>query len=133
MLLRAGRSTPTTSTTTTTTTTPIIISELSTKEQAQLQSSSSLGGEEEEEIELLRVLNEEYEKRFGGLKFVTFVNGRGKGEVVGEMRVRMMVRGDGRDREKEEEEEMRVAVGAVCDIAEDRVRKLGVSGGVGGD
>lgn len=128
MLLGVGNSnTNTIISTTTTTTTPI--SELSTKEQAQLQSSSSVVGVEEER-ELLGVLNEEYEKRSGGLRFVTFVNGRGKGEIVAEMRRRMMMMtmmSGGEDGEKEEE--MRVAVGAVCDIAEDRVRKLGVFGG----
>ena len=137
-MLGAGSST--TTTTTTTTTTPI--SELSTKEQAQLQSSSPIGGVEESEPELLQVLNEEYEKKFHGLRFVTFVNGRGRGEVAGEMRrrmVRIIGKGNGEKEEEEEEEEeeekeMRVAIGAVCDIAEDRVRKLGVLVGVrGGD
>lgn len=114
-----------------TTTTPI--SELSTKEQARLQSSSPIGGVEESEPELLQVLNEEYEKKFHGLRFVTFVNGRGRGEVAGEMRRRMVRIIDKGNGEKEEEEkEMRVAIGAVCDIAEDRVRKLGVLVGVRG-
>lgn len=100
------------------------ISELSTKEQAQLQQPA---GKEAEEAELLviRVLNEEYENKFNGLRFVTFVNGRGREEVLGEMRERLMVTGKG-DRVVHEEEEMRVAIGAVCDIAEDRVRTLGV-------
>lgn len=101
------------------------VSELSTKEQAQLQQPAE---KEAEEAELLiRVLNEEYEKKFNGLRFVTFVNGRGREEVVGEMRERLMAtRGD---RVVHEEEEMRVAIGAVCDIAEDRARTLGVVGG----
>lgn len=99
------------------------ISELSTKEQALLQQQA---GKEAEEAELLliRVLNEEYEKKFNGLRFVTFVNGRGRQEVLGEMRERLMVtKGDG---VVHEEEEMRAAIEAVCDIAEDRVRTLGV-------
>lgn len=99
------------------------ISELSTKEQAQLQQRA---GREAEEAELLliRVLNEEYEKKFNGLRFVTFVNGRGRDEVLGEMRERLMVTKG--DRVLHEEEEMRVAIEAICDIAEDRVRTLGV-------
>lgn len=98
-------------------------SELSIKEQAQLQQPA---GKEGEEVELLviRVLNKEYENKFNGLRFVTFVNGRGREEVLGEMRERLMVTKG--DRVVDEEEEMRVAIGAVCDIAEDRVRTLGV-------
>lgn len=106
------------------------ISELSTQEQARLQQPA---GKEAEEAELLliRELNEEYEKRFHGLRFVTFVNGRGREEVVGEMRERLTIaRGDRvLDDKEEEKEEMRVAIGAVCDIADDRVRILGVVGG----
>lgn len=99
------------------------ISELSTKEQGQLQQPAGKEAEEAE-LQLIRVLNEEYENKFNGLRFVTFVNGRGREQVVGEMRERLMVtRGD---RVAHEEEEMRVAIGAVCDIAEDRVRTLGV-------
>lgn len=99
------------------------ISELSTKEQAQLQQQA---GKEAEEAELLLiwVLNEEYEKKFNGLRFVTFVNGRGREEVLGEIRERLMVTKG--DRVVHEEEEMRVAIEAVCDIAEDRIRSLGV-------
>lgn len=56
---------------------------------------------------MIQVLNEEYEKMFNGLRFVTFVNGRGREEVVGEMRERsMIVRGD----RVVDEEEMRVAI-----------------------
>ena len=74
---------------------------------------------EEEEERVLRGLNEEYENNFDGLRFVTFVNGRGREEVVVEMRRRI-------GRGNSVEEEMREAVRTVCDIAEDRVRKLGV-------
>lgn len=105
------------------------ISELSTKEQARLQQPA---GKEAEVAELLliRELNEEYEKRFHGLRFVTFVNGRGREEVVGEMRERLTIaRGDRVLDDEEEKEEMRVAIGAVCDIADDRVRILGFVGG----
>lgn len=106
------------------------ISELSKKEQAHLQQSVGKEVEEAELLLVIQVLNEEYEKRFNGLRFVTFVNERGREEVVGEMRERLMIaRGD---RMVDEEEEMRMAIGAVCDIAEDRVRTLGVCGGTEG-
>lgn len=129
--------TPIPTTTTSTITTPTI-SELSTKEQAQLQSSSPVRLKGEEGTETLELLNQKYEEQSGGMRFVTFVNGRGKGEILNELRmrtmkmIRMSEKGDGDDWGKEKEEvvveerEMKVAIGAVCDIAEDRVRKLGV-------
>jgi hypothetical protein len=59
----------------------------STAEQAKLQS----GGEGE--AEKLRELNEEYERTFPGLRFVVFVNGRGRDEIMEDMRERIQ-RGD---------------------------------------
>jgi len=44
-------------------------------------------------VEELRALNGEYEKKFPGLRFVVFVNGRGRGEIVEVMRERI-ARGD---------------------------------------
>lgn len=35
------------------------------------------------------MLNEEYEKKFPGLRFVVFVNGRGRGEIMEIMRERI--------------------------------------------
>jgi hypothetical protein len=53
----------------------------------------------EEDEELAR-LNREYEERFPGLRYVVWVNGRGRGEVMGDMR-RRIGRGDLREEERE--------------------------------
>ncbi|KAL2015646.1 hypothetical protein VTK56DRAFT_5067 [Thermocarpiscus australiensis] len=69
-----------------------------------------------EEGEVLRGLNEEYERRFPGLRYVVWVNGRGREEIVRDMR-RRIERGDVREEERE-------GIRAMCDIAADRARKL---------
>ena len=51
-------------------------------EQAQLQGSS-------EEAEQLRMLNEEYEESFPGLRHVVFVNGRSRSVIMDDMRDRL--------------------------------------------
>ncbi|KAK4167767.1 Oxo-4-hydroxy-4-carboxy-5-ureidoimidazoline decarboxylase [Cladorrhinum sp. PSN259] len=86
------------------------LSEQSKNEQKQLR------GGDPDEAEKLRALNESYEKRFPGLRYVVFVNGRGREEIMGDMRVRI-AGGDVRGEE-------RLAVQAMCDIARDRARKL---------
>ncbi|KAL4866328.1 hypothetical protein BDV12DRAFT_187508 [Aspergillus spectabilis] len=86
------------------------LSELSKKEQANLNTGT------EELAEKLRVLNAEYEEKFPGLRFVTFVNGRSRDLIMEEMRERM----DRGDAEREVEE----IIQAMCDIAKDRVGKL---------
>lgn len=55
----------------------------SAAEQAKLQEGGS------EEAEKLRVLNEEYERTFPGLRYVVFVNGRGRGEIMEDMKRRI--------------------------------------------
>lgn len=62
---------------------PEHLSELSKKEQAQLNTGA------EEQAEKLRALNAEYETRFPGLRFVTFVNGRTRDIIMVEMRQRI--------------------------------------------
>jgi 2-oxo-4-hydroxy-4-carboxy--5-ureidoimidazoline (OHCU) decarboxylase len=59
----------------------------SAAEQARLQQ-----GAEEERVELAR-LNHAYEAAFPGLRYVVFVNGRGRPEIMLDMRARI-VRGD---------------------------------------
>ncbi|KAI9371796.1 Oxo-4-hydroxy-4-carboxy-5-ureidoimidazoline decarboxylase [Aspergillus egyptiacus] len=86
------------------------LSELSKKEQANLNTGA------EEQAERLRALNAEYEEKFPGLRFVTFVNGRSRHVIMEEMRQRID-RGNA-DREVEE------IIQAMCDIAKDRARKL---------
>jgi 2-oxo-4-hydroxy-4-carboxy--5-ureidoimidazoline (OHCU) decarboxylase len=65
---------------------PKVDSAQSAAEQAQLQ-----GGEEV--VAQLGKLNAEYEAAFPGLRFVVFVNGRGRGEIMEIMRERI-ARGD---------------------------------------
>ncbi|CEJ58611.1 Putative WD repeat protein [Penicillium brasilianum] len=89
---------------------PEHLSELSKKEQAQLNTGA------EEQAEKLLALNAEYEEKFPGLRFVTFVNGRSREVIMEEMRQRI----DRADKEKEITE----AIQAMCDIAKDRARKL---------
>ncbi|KAJ5638766.1 hypothetical protein N7528_001156 [Penicillium herquei] len=89
---------------------PEHLSELSRKEQEQLNTGA------EEQAEKLRGLNAEYETRFPGLRFVSFVNGRSRDVIMVEMRQRI----DRGNQEKEIEE----TIQAMCDIAKDRARKL---------
>ncbi|KAK8101129.1 hypothetical protein PG999_011503 [Apiospora kogelbergensis] len=82
-------------------------------EQAQLNQGGA------EEAEKLKALNDEYEQRFPGLRYVVFVNGRSRPVVMEDMR-RRIDRGD----PKEEEQE---AIRAMVDIAIDRAKKLGAA------
>ncbi|KAF4983351.1 hypothetical protein FZEAL_1203 [Fusarium zealandicum] len=77
----------------------------SAAEQANLQ------GEGDE----LAKLNKEYEQRFPGLRYVVFVNGRGRPEIMQDMRARI-ARGDFA-------KEVDAALQAMCDIAKDRASK----------
>ncbi|KAF2723709.1 hypothetical protein K431DRAFT_301603 [Polychaeton citri CBS 116435] len=98
-------------------------SALSRKEQAQLQQpgqqqgggSSGGNGEAEE----LKRLNEEYEGKFPGLRYVVFVNGRGRPEILEDLRKRV-----GEEYPADLENEREGIIKAMCDIANDRVKKL---------
>jgi 2-oxo-4-hydroxy-4-carboxy--5-ureidoimidazoline (OHCU) decarboxylase len=68
-------------------------------EQAQLQGSG-------EEAESLRKLNEEYEDKFPGLRYVVFVNGRSRPVVMEDMRQRI----DHGDRRSEQAAAIRVGI-----------------------
>lgn len=70
-----------------------------------------------EEAQRLADLNDAYEKRFPGLRYVVFVNGRSR-EVIMENMEKRIQRGD-LNSEKVE------AFNAMCDIALDRAKKLG--------
>ncbi|PGH19428.1 hypothetical protein AJ80_03928 [Polytolypa hystricis UAMH7299] len=70
-----------------------------------------------DELTELRRLNAVYEERFPGLRYVVFVNGRGRNAIIADIRHRIE-RGD-TDLETEE------IINAMCDIAIDRARKLG--------
>lgn len=52
-------------------------------EQARLQQGTS------EEADQLRLLNEEYERKFPGLRYVVFVNGRSRSLIIEDMRQRI--------------------------------------------
>ncbi len=72
------------------------LSAQSREEQRKLQEG---GGDNAEREELAR-LNREYEERFPGLRYVVFVNGRGRPEIMEDMR-RRIVRGDKGEEERE--------------------------------
>ncbi|KAI1150738.1 Oxo-4-hydroxy-4-carboxy-5-ureidoimidazoline decarboxylase [Nemania diffusa] len=82
-------------------------------EQAQLNAG---GAGATDEAERLAALNQEYEARFPGLRYVVFVNGRGRDVVMEDMR-RRIDRGDIRAEERE-------GIQAMVDIALDRAKKL---------
>jgi hypothetical protein len=79
----------------------------SAAEQANLQGQ----GQE------LAKLNEEYENKFPGLRYVVFVNGRGRPEIMANMKTRI-ARG-------RYDVEVQEALQAMRDIAKDRAKKLG--------
>ncbi|PNH39905.1 hypothetical protein VD0004_g7031 [Verticillium dahliae] len=81
----------------------------SVAEQAKLQGS-------EAEAAQLAALNAEYEDTFPGLRYVVFVNGRGRPAIMQDMRRRI----DRGDMMLEEQ----AALQAMCDIAKDRAAKL---------
>lgn len=70
------------------------LSEQSREEQRHLQGEGEAGAEE------LARLNGEYEGAFPGLRYVVFVDGRGREEVMADMR-RRIARGDLREEERE--------------------------------
>ncbi|PHH69234.1 hypothetical protein CDD82_7903 [Ophiocordyceps australis] len=73
---------------------------------------ASLAGQREQ----LAKLNREYEERYPGLRYVVFVNGRDRQEIMQDMRARI----DGSTFAAE----VRTALKAMCDIANDRASKL---------
>ena len=90
------------------------LSASSAAEQTKLQSRT-----DDAEAQELKRLNEEYESRFSGLRYLVFVNGRGRPEIFANMRMRIE-RGDPREERKEN-------IRALCDIARDRLSKSGVA------
>ena len=79
----------------------------SAEEQRKLQEGGAAGAGEKEK---LAALNTEYEARFPGLRYVVFVNGRGRGEIMLDMR-RRIDRGDAKE---EEREAIRVSLFRLC-------------------
>lgn len=87
------------------------LSEASRAEQAKLQ-----GGAAEEGAKL-KALNEEYERTFPGLRYVVFVNGRSRPVIMEDMQKRIST--------STLKQEKLDAIQAMCDIANDRAKKLG--------
>jgi len=80
------------------------------KKNLSTRSAAEQGTDEAPELD---ELNRDYEERFG-FRFVVFVNGRPKSEIVPVLRARL-----GRTRE----EELATAIDELCAIAEDRWRR----------
>lgn len=94
-----------------------IESAMSKAEQANLRGErTGKGGDNEEVSAELTRLNREYEERFPGLRYVVFVNGRGREAIMLDMK-RRIERGDWKAEE-------RAAIEAMCAIATDRAAKL---------
>jgi 2-oxo-4-hydroxy-4-carboxy--5-ureidoimidazoline (OHCU) decarboxylase len=87
-------------------------------DSAQSQKEQASLGDENERRHL-QLLNEEYEARFPGLRYVVFVNGQSREVIMEDMRERI--------NSGTFEGECKAAIDAMCDIAVDRARKLGVS------
>jgi 2-oxo-4-hydroxy-4-carboxy--5-ureidoimidazoline (OHCU) decarboxylase len=85
-------------------------------DSAQSQSEQKSLGNETERAQLQK-LNEEYEAKFPGLRYVVFVNGRSREEVMEDMRERIA--------NGTIEDEVIKAIEAMCDIAIDRAIKMG--------
>ncbi|KXL46943.1 hypothetical protein M433DRAFT_64897 [Acidomyces richmondensis BFW] len=78
-------------------------------EQAQLQGS-------DEETKQLQRLNEEYEAKYPGLRYVVFVNGRSRAVIMEDMQKRIA--------HSDMAAERIAAIRAMCEIAADRATKL---------
>ena len=92
------------------------LSDASAMEQARLQHGAG-----DADAERLKSLNETYEAQFHGLRYLVFVNGRGREAIVVDMQRRISRNDPWKERME--------GVTALCNIAKDRVRKTGVSAG----
>ncbi|KAL6928458.1 hypothetical protein ACO0SA_003198 [Hanseniaspora valbyensis] len=92
------------------------LSALSKMEQKNLSSNTNNNNSEEIK-EALIDLNNKYEKKYKGLRFVCFVNGRDRVEIIQEMKQILQS-------ENTWLQECQRAINAMCDIALDRAKKL---------
>lgn len=83
-----------------------------------LNEQRNLGGQSDsaEVQEKLRLLNKEYENAYEGLRFVVFVNGRTRSEIIQVMQRRISSGNTWY-------QEACIAINEMCDIAEDRAKK----------
>ncbi|SCU92641.1 LAMI_0E11386g1_1 [Lachancea mirantina] len=84
----------------------------STSEQQSLQSSDS-----KETQEKLQFLNGQYEEKYEGLRFIVFVNGRSRAEIMKIMNARI-------NSGNSWYEEARIAINEMCLVAKDRAQKF---------
>lgn len=68
-------------------------------------------------LEELAHLNAEYEKKFPGIRFVTFVNGRSRRDIIPELKERL--------HNEDFDDEVQKGLDDMVDIARDRLKKLG--------
>lgn len=97
------------------------LSAASTAEQSQLRSAATDEEAQAQAAELVH-LNEKYESQFGGIVYLTFVNGRPRRDIMDDMRRRM-------DR-NDVNAERRDGIVSLCDIARDRLSKAKIADGV---
>lgn len=88
------------------------LSASSKKEQQKLQNNN----DPIEIREMIAKLNNAYEKKYPGLRFVVFVNGRSRPQIIRDMQRRI-------ESGNSWFEEARIAINELCDIAQDRVSK----------
>ncbi|KAL9106577.1 MAG: hypothetical protein Q9227_008423 [Pyrenula ochraceoflavens] len=93
-------------------------SKLSRGEQAGLKTNDP---DSENELLQLQRLNAEFEEVFNGLKYVVFVNGRGRPEIMEDMKARIE---QGRAGERTVDDERSAAIEAMALIAKDRAKKI---------
>ncbi|VVT49729.1 uncharacterized protein SAPINGB_P002414 [Magnusiomyces paraingens] len=89
-------------------------------DSAQSQAEQASLQRDPKDLERVRVLNEEYEKTFPGLRYVVFVNGRPLPEIIANMEARIA--------RNNFAAECKEAFNAMCDIAIDRSKKLRIKG-----
>ncbi|KAG1523299.1 hypothetical protein G6F46_012453 [Rhizopus delemar] len=82
---------------------------------AMSQKEQGKGGEDQEVNEELGVLNEAYEAKYG-FKFIVFVNGRSRREIIPVLKERMT--------RNTKEEELKIGIESMMQIAKDRLKKL---------
>ncbi|KAL6940447.1 hypothetical protein ACO0QE_004348 [Hanseniaspora vineae] len=88
----------------------------SLNEQKNLGGGSSGSGEASTVKEELMHLNSQYEAVYPGLRFISFVNGRSRPQIMAEMRARI-------SSGHTWFEEVAIGINAMCDIALDRLHK----------
>ncbi|KAG0242261.1 Oxo-4-hydroxy-4-carboxy-5-ureidoimidazoline decarboxylase [Mortierella sp. GBAus27b] len=90
----------------------------SAEDAAKIASQAAVSQDDEATQAILKELNERYEAKYG-FKFVVFVNGRPRSEIIPVMEDRI--------NNSTEEREMKTALDDMVAIARDRLKKLGAA------